>query len=181
MQPEQMTAPRPQEKSLTRDGAGRGGAVGLRGGTSALGGAVNGRGVAEATYSFDTTPGKLPKTVIPLHYAIELTPDLGTLALGGVETVDIEVRVPTARLTLNAVNMMFGAASIDDDAQRAGDAQRADIALDAAAETATLSFPQPLAAGQHRLRIAFMARINKFRSGLFYVDYPTDTVTKRII
>ena len=29
-----------------------------------------GRAIAEPGYSFDTTPGKLPKTVIPVHYAI---------------------------------------------------------------------------------------------------------------
>ena len=53
------------------------------------------------------------------------------------------------------------------------DAQRADVTLDAAAETATLTFPQPLAAGAHRLHIGFTARINKFGTGLFSVDYPT--------
>jgi hypothetical protein len=46
--------------------------------------------VAEPTFSFGTTPDKLPKTVIPLHYAIELTPDLESLAAAGVEVVDIE-------------------------------------------------------------------------------------------
>src|SRR6266404_872291 len=47
--------------------------------------------MAEPVFSFDTTPGKLPKSVVPLHYAIELTPDLESLKLAGVETVDIEV------------------------------------------------------------------------------------------
>jgi hypothetical protein len=46
--------------------------------------------VAEPTFSFGTTPDKLPKTVIPLHHAIELTPDLESLAAAGVEVVDIE-------------------------------------------------------------------------------------------
>ena len=136
---------------------------------------ISGGALAEPGFSFDATPGKLPKTVIPVHYAIELTPDLGSLALAGVEVVDVEVRAPTARLILNAVNMTFGSASIDDNAQRV------DIALDAASETATLSFAQPLAAGAHRLRIAFTARINKFDRGLFYVDYPTDNGVKRMI
>jgi hypothetical protein len=45
--------------------------------------------LAESTFSFDATPGKLPKTVVPINYAIELTPDLESLALGGVEVVDI--------------------------------------------------------------------------------------------
>jgi aminopeptidase N len=130
---------------------------------------------AEPGFSFDATPGKLPKTVVPVHYAIEIAPDLESLALPGVEVVDIEVREPTARLVLNAVNTTFGAVTIDDDEQRA------DVTLDAAAETATLTFPQPLAAGPHRLRIVFTARINKFGTGLFFVDYPTDKGTKRML
>src|SRR5258708_36310578 len=94
---------------------------------------LSGIAVAEPGYSFDTTPGKLPKAVIPLHYAIELTPDLDSLRLAGVEIVDVEVREPTARLVLNAGEVTFAAASIDDHSQRAG------LALDAAAETATLT------------------------------------------
>src|SRR5271167_739217 len=109
---------------------------------------------AESVFSFDTSPGKLPKTIIPLHYAIELVPDLQKLTLSGAESIDIEVREPTTRITLNAVNMAVTSAGIDDEAQRA------DVSLDAAIETATLSFAQPLAAGAHRLRIGFLAKIN---------------------
>jgi len=138
-------------------------------------GSVSGGTAAEPAYSFDATPGKLPKAIIPVHYAIELAPDLTSLALAGVEVVDIEVRESTARLTLNAVNMTLGAASIDEEAQRA------DIALDAAAETATLSFARPLAVGAHRLRIGFTARINQFDRGLFFIDYPTDHGVKRML
>ncbi|MFB9266855.1 M1 family metallopeptidase [Bradyrhizobium erythrophlei] len=130
---------------------------------------------AEPTFSFDGTPGKLPKTVIPLSYAIELTPDFASLALPGVETVDIEVREPTAQLTLNAINTTFGVAMIDDGAQRA------EVSTDAVAQTATLTFAKPLAAGRHTLRIAFTAQINKFGTGLFSVDYPTDAGIKRLI
>src|SRR4051794_4807842 len=136
---------------------------------------MSGSAAAEPGFSFDATPGKLPKAVVPIHYAIELTPDLESLALPGVELVDIEVREPTARFVLNAVNTTFGAVSIDDDAQRA------DVALDATAETVTLSFPQPLARGAHRLRLVFTARINRFGTGLFFVDYPTDKGTKRML
>jgi aminopeptidase N len=134
-----------------------------------------GGAVAEPTYSFDTTPGKLPKTVVPIHYAIELAPDLESLALIGAEVVDIEVREPTARLVFNAVDMTLNAATIDNEAQSA------DVTLDAAAETATLAFPQPLVAGAHRLRISFKARINAFGRGLFFVDYPTDKGVKRML
>src|SRR6266849_1356939 len=131
--------------------------------------------VAGAVYSFETTPGRLPKAVVPTHYAIELEPDLERLTLAGAEVVDIEVREPTARLVLNAVNITLAAATIDDEAESAT------VALDAAAETATLTFPRPLVVGAHRLRIGFAARINTFGRGLFAVDYPTDAGRKRMI
>lgn len=130
---------------------------------------------AEQTFSFDRTPGKLPKTVVPLNYAIELTPDFTSLALPGIETVDIEVREATAQLTLNAISTTFAEVTIDDGAQRA------EVATDAATQTATLTFAQPLAVGRHKLRIAFTAQINKFGTGLFSVDYPTRTGIKRLI
>ena len=130
---------------------------------------------AEQTFSFDSTPGKLPKTVIPVSYAIELTPDFASLALPGVETVEVDVREPVTQVTLNAVNTIFGDVTVDDGAQHAA------VATDAAGQTATLTFVQPLAAGRHKLRIVFTAQINKFGSGLFSVDYPTKAGIKRLI
>jgi len=136
---------------------------------------VSGAARAEQFFSFDATPGKLPKTVVPISYSIELRPDAESLALPGVEVIDIEVREPTARLTLNAVNTTFASVTVDDGAERA------DVALDAAAETATFTFARPLTAGAHRLRIEFSARINKFDRGFFFVDYPTDSGVKRLL
>src|SRR5450755_1900695 len=178
MRAEPMTA-HPQRKTFAKHFVGvtsalRSLAAGLAV-TFVLAVSMSGRATAESTYSFDTTPGKLPKTVIPVHYAIELTPDLKSLGIAGVEVVDVEVREPTARLTLNAVNITLGAATIDDDAQRA------DVAQDATTETATLTFAKALTAGPHRLRIGFTARINAFGRGLFFVDYPTDNGVKRML
>ncbi len=129
---------------------------------------------AESAYSFETTPGKLPKTVVPTHYGVELTPDLQKLTLSGTELVDIEVREPTARIVLNAVNMSLSGVTIDDKL-------RPDVSLDAAAETATLSLREPLAAGVHHLHIAFSAKINSFARGLYYADYPSGQGTKRMV
>ena len=39
-------------------------------------------------FSFDATPGKLPKTVVPIDYSIELRPDAESLALPGVEVIE---------------------------------------------------------------------------------------------
>src|SRR5207244_7894546 len=54
-------------------------------------------------------------------------------------------------------------------------------AFDAAAETMTLTFPRPIAAGAHKLRIAYTAQINRFGRGLFIVDYPAADGRKRMI
>jgi aminopeptidase N len=131
---------------------------------------------AESVYSFATTPGRLPKTVVPVHYAIDLKPDLTTLALSGSEVVDIKVLEPTDRLVLNAVDMVLHSASLDSEA-----GQAAAIALQPKAQTVTLSFPHALAAGPHKLRIVFTGRINRFGRGLFVVDYPTAHGRKRMI
>ena len=71
---------------------------------------------AESGYSFATTPGRLPKTVVPAHYAIDLKPDLTTLAVSGSEVVEIKVLEPTDRLVLNAVDMVLQSASLDGEA-----------------------------------------------------------------
>ena len=42
---------------------------------------VSGAARAEPAFSLDATPGKLPKTVVPIHYSIELRPDVESLAL----------------------------------------------------------------------------------------------------
>jgi aminopeptidase N len=142
---------------------------------AALGIALMGSGgAAEPVFSFATAPGKLPKTVLPTHYEIELEPNLDTLTLAGSQVVDIEVREPTARVILNAVNMTLTGATVDD-------GHSATIALDAGAETAALTFPRPLAVGAHKLRIGFTAQINRFGRGLFFVDYPTEQGRKRMI
>lgn len=80
---------------------------------------VSGAARAEQFFSFDATPGKLPKTVVPVSCSIELRPDAESLALPGVEVIDIEVREPTARLTLNAVSTTFASVTVDDGTQRA--------------------------------------------------------------
>ncbi len=131
---------------------------------------------AESVYAFATTPGRLPKNVVPTHYAIDFKPDLNTLALSGSEVVDIKVLEPTNRLVLNAVDMVLQSASLEGEA-----GQGATITSQPKAQTVTLAFPRALAVGPHKLRVAFTGRINSFGRGLFVVDYPTAHGRKRMI
>jgi aminopeptidase N len=131
---------------------------------------------AESVYSFATTPGRLPKNVVPTHYAIDLRPDLATRAVPGSEVVDIKVLAPTDRVVLNAVDMVMHSASLQGEP-----GQVAAITPDPKTQTVTLLFPHKLAIGPHRLVIAFTGRINRFGRGLFSVDYPTAHGQKRMI
>ncbi len=135
---------------------------------------ATGRVMAEPVFSFGATPGKLPKAVVPIHYALDITPDPDKLTFSGSESVDIEVREPTERLVLNAVDITIGAGAVEGEAAP-------QITSDPAAQTVTFAFPHPIAAGRHQLRISFTGHINRFGRGLFVVDYPTAEGRKRMI
>src|SRR5260221_11373146 len=60
---------------------------------------------AEEEYSFESAPGKLPKTIAPRHYVIHLEPDENQMTVDGAEAVEIEVLKPTHPVLMNAANM----------------------------------------------------------------------------
>jgi len=130
---------------------------------------------ADAPYSFEATPGQLPKTVAPIHYTLDLQPNLEALTVTGSAVIDIEVLKPTDRLVLNAVDMTFSAAALD------GVALAPTIAVDKDAQTVTLSFSHAIETGRYKLRIAYLGQINKFGRGIYSIDYRTDDGRKQMI
>jgi aminopeptidase N len=131
---------------------------------------------AQATDRVASAQGKLPKTAVPFHYAIDLVLDLETSTIAGTERIDIEIREPTDRLVLNAVQITIEQAVLEGEP-----GQIAGVTFDADEQTATLTFPRALAIGPHKLRIAFAGRINSYGRGLFRVDYPTANGRKRMM
>src|SRR5215471_16506782 len=83
----------------------------LHAGLMLLSALATGRVLAEPVFSFGATPGQLPKAVVPIHYALDITPDLDKLTFSGSESVDLEVSEPTERLVLNAVDITIGGGS----------------------------------------------------------------------
>ena len=67
---------------------------------------------AEDKFNFLTTPGKLPKDIVPRSYLIHLEPNPETLVTDGFESIEIEVLKPTGRIVLNALATEIGAANI---------------------------------------------------------------------
>jgi aminopeptidase N len=129
---------------------------------------------AGSAFRFESTPGKLPKTIIPEHYTIELRPDLSAKQVSGSEAIDIKVMAPSDRIVLNAVNTEIKSVTLDG-------ATIATQTTDTAAQTVTFALPSRIAAGAHKLRLSFASHINEFGQGMFRVKYPTESGDKQMI
>jgi aminopeptidase N len=115
-----------------------------------------------------TLPTQLPRTAIPHHYAITVTPNAAKLTFAGSVTIDLDVIKPTNALTLNAADLSIWKAMLSG---KGTGALPAIVTTDENAQTATLTFPRQLAAGAYRLTIDYSGKINTQANGLFALDY----------
>lgn len=121
---------------------------------------------AEKPFDFATTPGKLPKQVVPEEYAVRIATDIEKRKFTGSETVKLNVREPVRQLVLNALEIKITKAAVDGKVIPA-----ADIKLDAKQETLTLALPSELPAGPHNLELEFAGKINQQGQGLYFAPY----------
>ena len=119
------------------------------------------------------TTTQLPGGVRPLHYEVKLVPHAATLAFEGRATVTIDVAAPTRRITLNAVGLTFASVDLRPGSGRSTGVAPAAIEVDPGAQTATFVFARPVAAGRHRLAMAYAGAIGTQATGLFAIDYDT--------
>ncbi|MBS0331831.1 MAG: M1 family peptidase, partial [Proteobacteria bacterium] len=92
-----------------------------------------------------------------------VTPDLRKLTFTGHETVVVQASRGVDRIVLNALNLSFGAATIDGVAAQAS--------VDAKTQTASFSTGHGLAAGRHTLTLDYAGKIADSATGFFHVDY----------
>ncbi|HEX4653532.1 MAG TPA: M1 family metallopeptidase [Candidatus Udaeobacter sp.] len=121
---------------------------------------------AEKPFSFDDTPGKLPKTVRPTDYSIRIVPHIDNFTFSGTETVKLNVRSPIRQIVLNTLELKIEALSIDGQ-----ELSPSAIKIDNEKELATLNMPSELAAGDHTLAVRFSGKINPQGQGLSYMRY----------
>jgi aminopeptidase N len=123
---------------------------------------------AESPFSFDATPGQLPKTVVPRHYAIKIQPDLQKFTTRGSVTVDLEVRKPVDEIVLNALDMQITKATLfapNETALR--------VKQNLGKQIVSLKLPSEIPPGKYQLALEFNGMIGEQAQGLFYVKYPT--------
>jgi aminopeptidase N len=121
---------------------------------------------AEKPFDFVSTPGKLPKQVVPEEYAIRIAPDLGKFTFAGSETVKLKVQQPVRRLVLNALEINITSAALDGKA-----IPESALKLDPKQETLTIALASELPASPHSLELNFTGKINQQGQGLYYAPY----------
>lgn len=121
---------------------------------------------AEKPFDFASTPGKLPKNVVPEEYTIRITPNVEKRTFSGSETVKLDVREATKQLVLNAAEIKISKASIDGKPVAASA-----ITLEEKEETAAIALGNELPAGAHTLDLEFSGIINQRGAGLYYAQY----------
>jgi hypothetical protein len=106
---------------------------------------------------------RLPTNVRPEHYTLHLTPDIDKATFSGDETIDVTLAQAADTITLNAAEIQFQSVTAN-----AGKRQmKADVALDAAKEQATFTFPGTLPAGPVTLKIAYTGILNNELRGFY--------------
>ena len=121
---------------------------------------------AENPFDFNSTPGKLPKHVVPEEYTIRLTPNVKNLTFTGSETIKLDVRKPTREIVLNAAEIEIASASIDGKS-----VPKSAIKLDPKEETLTIAAGSELPVGTHSLVLTFSGKINQKGQGLYHAPY----------
>jgi puromycin-sensitive aminopeptidase len=116
-------------------------------------------------------PHRLPTTVKPSHYELELAPDLDGATFTGTVAVTVDVAEPVGELVLHALDL-----AIDDARFEHSDGTRLDITttFDKEAETATLALSGTASPGTWTLHARFTGELNDKLVGFYRSTYTDD-------
>ena len=106
---------------------------------------------------------RLPKTVLPDHYDVSFTIDLGRERFEGIETIKVQVATPTKRVVLHAVELQVREVVIGSGAAR----QNATVTFDERNQTATFTVPETIATGETEIHARFSGILNGQLRGLY--------------
>ncbi|MCM3881775.1 MAG: M1 family metallopeptidase [Vicinamibacterales bacterium] len=109
---------------------------------------------------------RLPATIVPEHYAIQLSPDFSTGMFQGQVRIAVRLTELTNTVTLNAAELTFVEAIISG----GGTTQTATVRADVERETATLTIPRPIGPGPATISIRYSAALNDELRG-FYLSH----------
>jgi aminopeptidase N len=117
-------------------------------------------------YSFATTPGRLPKNVVPSDYVVAITPDMAKMSIWGTETVTLDITAATDTIQLNSLNQKLSNVMLDGKAVKT-------VTSDDEAQLTTIKLGSNAAIGKHKLSFAFTGKLETEPHGLFVQEYQT--------
>eukprot|EP00824_Muranothrix_gubernata_P001187 TRINITY_DN113_c2_g1_i1.p1 TRINITY_DN113_c2_g1~~TRINITY_DN113_c2_g1_i1.p1 ORF type:complete len:923 (-),score=205.70 TRINITY_DN113_c2_g1_i1:106-2874(-) len=112
----------------------------------------------------------LPRTAVPHHYAVTLTPDLVKFTFAGEERVELDIKKPVNSITLNAVDLVIRDVFIHQEAIPT----RAAVSIVQKDECATFTFEKPLMVGPATLHLRFDGSLNDQMKGFYRSKYVRD-------
>jgi puromycin-sensitive aminopeptidase len=125
-----------------------------------------------------SNPYRLARTVLPSAYRIFLTPDLDSATFSGRVEVDIDIVEPLSQMTLHALGLELGAATVSAD----GTSYRSlEHHLDETYETVTFDFERELPAGPAVFEIAFDGILGDQLVGFYRSTFVDDEGTTHTI
>ena len=119
---------------------------------------------AEAPFTFDTAPGRLPKDVVPLHYRIAIVPQVKERTFTGTESATLRFRSATATIVFNTLNLTVRNVRVD-----GKPVQR--VVPDNQGQLTTLTLTAPMPVGVHTLTLSYSGVIESKPQGLFAQPY----------
>src|SRR3954454_4063504 len=125
------------------------------------------------------SPYRLPRSVTPSHYAIELRLDPEAPAFDGTEDVSILVHEPVTEIALNGKELTVHAGAVI-----AADGTTVEIAKarpDPSAGRITLELPGELEAGTYTLRLSFTGRLSDLMEGMYRSRFTDDAGREHMI
>jgi len=121
-------------------------------------------GQAEAPFSFDAAPGRLPKNVVPVRYSIAIVPDIDTLSVTGTESVTLQFRAATDSIIFNSLNQTLSDLRLDH-------RPVASVRSDDERQLTTVTLVTAAPVGRHTLTFSYVGKIETQPHGLFAQSY----------
>ncbi|MEZ5383418.1 MAG: M1 family metallopeptidase [Microthrixaceae bacterium] len=110
---------------------------------------------------------RLPRTALPRHYRLEISPDLDSGTFAGTVTIGVELSEPTDAIVLHALDLNITSAAL-----RQGDvAHECTVSVDPMSETVTLMPPEQGNAGEAEVELSWTADISDGLVGFYRSTY----------
>jgi aminopeptidase N len=126
-------------------------------------------------FSLQTTPGELPKDVVPHKYEIFINTDMKRLSFTGSESITIDIVKPTNKIVINDLGLIIGNVKLT------GGETPIRTKIDTSAQTATFTYAKQLAIGVRNISMQFAGQMQAATYGLFYVPYKIGSKTETLI